>query len=79
MKSSEVIADQICGELRKNGKPIADLWKEMGMSHATWARRMQDPYSFTAKELRILLKYISLETFKLIIPNLNKKLKEGQQ
>ena len=73
MKSSEVIANQICGELKKSGKPFSDLWKEMGMSHATWARRMQDPYSFTAKELRILLTYISLDTFRLIIPN--KKLK----
>lgn len=47
------------------------------MSPATWARRMQDPYSFTAKELRILLTYISLDTFRLIIPN--KKLKGEQQ
>jgi lambda repressor-like predicted transcriptional regulator len=77
MKSSEVIANQICGELKKNGKPVSDLCKEIGMSSATWARRMQDPYSFTAKELRILLTYISLDTFRLIIPN--KKLKGEQQ
>lgn len=77
MKSSEIIAAQIRGDLQKNRKPVLDVCREIGMSPATWSRRMQDPYSFTAKELRILLTYISLDTFRLIIPN--KKLKGEQQ
>lgn len=69
MKESEIIASQITGDLKKNMKPVSDVCKEMHMSPATWTRRLQDPYSFTAKELRILLTYITLDTFKLIIPN----------
>lgn len=74
MKESEIIASQITGDLKKNRKPVSDVCKEMHMSPATWMRRLQDPGTFTADELRILLTYITLDTFKLIIPN--KKLKE---
>ena len=73
MKESEIIASQITGDLKKNMKPVSDVCKEMHMSPATWTRRLQDPSSFTAYELAILLKYISMDTFRLIIPN--KKLK----
>ena len=58
---------------QKRRKQVKDLLIEMSMSHSTWTRRLQDPSSFTAYELAILLKYISVDTFRLIIPN--KKLK----
>lgn len=77
MKGSEIIASQITGDLKKNMKPVSDVCKEMHMSPATWMRRLQDPSSFTAYELAILLKYISMDTFRLIIPS--KKLKGEQQ
>ncbi len=69
-----IIEAQIKGDLIKNRKPVSDMCKEMHMSPATWKRRLQDPSSFTAYELAILLKYISMDTFRLIIPN--KKLKK---
>ena len=62
---------------QKRRKQVKDLLIEMSMSHSTWTRRLQDPSSFTAYELAILLKYISVDTFRLIIPN--KKLKGEQQ
>ena len=62
---------------QKRRKRVKDLLIEMSMSHSTWTRRLQDPSSFTAYELAILLKYISVDTFRLIIPN--KKLKGEQQ
>lgn len=68
-----IIETQIKGDLVKNRKPISDMCNEMHMSPATWSRRLKDPGTFTAYELAILLTYISLDTFRLIIPN--KKLK----
>lgn len=73
MKGQEIIASQIRSDLQERRKLVKDLLIEMRMSYATWTRRLQDPYSFTAYELAILLKYISLDTFRLIVPN--KKLK----
>lgn len=77
MKGQEIIAAQIRSDLQKRRKQVKDLLIEMSMSHSTWTRRLQDPSSFTAYELAILLKYISLDTFRLIIPS--KKLKGEQQ
>lgn len=73
MKGSEIIAAEITADLDRKRKLVSDVCKEMHMSPATWARRLKNPGTFTADELRILLTYISLDTFYLIVPN--KKLK----
>lgn len=63
-----IIAASIRGDLASVRKPITDVCEEMDMSPMTWSRRMKDPYSFTARELRVLHKYIKTDTFHLIIP-----------
>lgn len=67
-----IIEAQIRGDLQKNRKPVADVSREMKISQKTLSRRMSDPETFTVKELLILRKYISTQTYQLIIPERRK-------
>lgn len=61
------LSDRIYGDLRYNGVPTRDVWKAMGFkSERTFYSRMANPDTFTAREIRILRKFVRDETADMI-------------
>ena len=66
-KRIQDINDYVYGELHKNHTSTEIVSRVMGISLRTFYNRMEDPDTFTARELRILGKYVDAETIDLII------------
>lgn len=55
------ISREIKAELLRNGISEARAWRALGLSQRSWARRMADPGSFKASEIKQLRKLIPEE------------------
>ena len=62
-----IIKKCIYGDLMRTDTPTTLVCKAMHISLRTFYNRMDDPDTFTARELRILGKYVDAETIDLII------------
>lgn len=60
------VKDRIYGDLRCNGIPTKDVCRAMSMTLRTFYSRMADPDTLTAREIRILRKFIRDETADMI-------------
>lgn len=52
------LGNQIRGELMKNGISISRAQRALGLSPRSWQRRLADPGTFKASEIRQLRKLI---------------------
>lgn len=55
------ISREIKAELLRNGISEARAWRALGLSQRSWARRLADPDSFRASEIKQLRKLIPEE------------------
>lgn len=56
------LTDSIRGEITKYGNRSDDVRKALGLCQATYYKRIRNPDTFTAREIRILRRFISDET-----------------
>lgn len=56
------LTDSIRGEITKYGNRSDDVRKALGLCPATYYKRIRNPDTFTAREIRILRRFISDET-----------------
>jgi len=60
------LADRIYGDLKSNGVPTRDVCRAMSITLRTFYNRMADPDTLTAREIRILRKFVRDETADMI-------------
>ena len=56
------LTDSIRGEITKYGNRSDDVRKALALCPATYYKRIRNPDTFTAREIRILRRFISDET-----------------
>ena len=66
MTREEQIKRHIKSDLALTGTKTEIVYRAMGLCKASWANRMKDPDSFTAREIRILRKFVSKDTADMI-------------